>query len=89
MNQLEVKASQVQRPTGLATVEFLSHHKVLQVLVVCPDFYWVSSFFQKVPPFFQRMDDSEHLLVMDLVVPFHRRQGFAVESYQVPLVFSR
>jgi len=88
MNQLEVKASQVQRPTGLAMVEFLSRHEVLQVLVVHPDFYRVSSSFQKVPPFFQCTDDSEHLLVMDLIVPFNWRQGFAVESYWVPLVFS-
>ena len=52
MNQLEVEASQVQRPLGLATVEFLSHHEVLQVLVVHPDFYQVPGSFQKVPPFF-------------------------------------
>jgi len=25
---------------------------------------------------------------MDLVVPFHQRQGFAVESHQLPLLFS-
>ena len=89
MNQLEVKASQVQGPTGLATIEFLSRHEVLQVLVVRPDFYRVPSSFQKVPLLFQRTDDSKHLFVMDLVVPFHRRQGFAVESYRVPLLFSR
>ena len=58
MNQLEVEASQVQRPTDLATVEFLSRHEVLQVLVVYPDFYQVPSSFQKVPLLFQRMDDS-------------------------------
>jgi len=52
MNQLEVEASQVQRPTGLATIEFLSCHEVLQVLVVHSDFYQVLSSFQKVPPFF-------------------------------------
>jgi len=46
MNQLEVEASQVQRPLGLATVEFLSHHEVLQVLVVHPDFYQVPGSFQ-------------------------------------------
>ena len=89
MNQLEVKVSQVQRPMGLATIEFLSRHEVLQVLVVRPDFYWVLSSFQKVPPLFQRVDDSKHLFVIDLVVPFHRRQGFAVESYWVLLLFSR
>jgi len=81
MNQLEVKASQVQRSTGLATVEFLSRHEVLQVLVVRSDFYWVSSSFQKVPPFLQRADDSEHLLVMDLVVLFHRRQVSQKSDY--------
>jgi len=74
---------------GLATVEFLSCHEVLQVLVVRPDFYRVLGSFQKVPSFFQRADDSEHLLVMDLVVPFHRRQGFAIESHLVPFFFSR
>ena len=71
MNQLEVEASQVQRPLGLAMVEFLSHHEVLQILVVRPDFHRMASSFQKVPPLFQRTDDSEHLFVMDLVVLFH------------------
>jgi len=52
MNQLEVKASQVQKPTGLVTIEFLSHHEVLQDLVVHPDFYQVLSSFQKVPLLF-------------------------------------
>ena len=89
MNQLEVKASQVQKPLGLVMVEFLSRHEVLQVLVIRPDFYWVASSFQKVPPLFQHMDDSEHLFVMDLVVLFHQRQGFAIESYWLLLLFSR
>jgi len=55
----------------LVTVEFLSYYEVLQVLVVCPDFYQIPSSFQKVPPLFQHMDNSEHLFVMDLIVPFH------------------
>jgi len=63
---------------GLVTVEFLSCHKVLQVLMVCPDFYWVLSSFQKVSLLFQHADNSEHLFVIDLVVPFHQRQGFAI-----------
>jgi len=45
--------------------------------------------FQKVPLLFQRADDSKHLLVIDLVVPFHQRQRFAIESYWVPFFFSR
>jgi len=35
------------------------------------------------------MDDSEYLFVMDLVVPFHWRQGFAVEGHWMPFFFSR
>jgi len=68
-------------------VEFLSHHEVLQVLVVCPDFHQVSGSLQEVFLLFQRINDSEHLFVMDLVVLFYRRQGFAVESHQVLLLF--
>jgi len=56
--------------------------------MVCPDFYWVSSFFQKVPPLFQHADDSKHLFVMDLVVLFHWGQGFAVECHWMPFFFS-
>ena len=65
---------------SLATVEFLSRHEVLQVLVVRPDFHGMSGSLQKVFPLLQCADDSEHLFVMDLVVPFHRRQGFAVRA---------
>jgi len=89
MNQLEVEASQVQRLLSLVTVEFLSCYEVLQVLVVRPDFHQVTSSFQKMPPLFQCTDDSEHLFVMDLVVPFHRRQGFAIESHWMSFFFSR
>ena len=66
---------------SLATVEFLSHHEVLQVLVVRPDLYQVPSSFQEMPLLLQCMDDSKHLLIVDLVILFHRRQGFAVEGH--------
>jgi len=69
-------------------VEFLSHHEILQVLVVCPDLYWVPGSFQEMPPLFQYMNDSKHFLVIDLIIPFHRRQGFAVKGYQVPFLLS-
>jgi len=54
-------------------VKFLSCHKVLQVLVVHPDFHWVLGSLQEVSPLFQCTDDSEHFFVMDLIVPFHWR----------------
>ena len=53
-------------------VEFLSRHEVLQVLVICPDLHRVSGSLQEMPPLFQYMDDSEHLLVMDLVILLHQ-----------------
>ena len=74
---------------SLAMVEFLSHHKVFQVLVVRSDLNRVLGSFQKVSSLFQRADDSEHLFVMDLVVLFYQRQGFAVEGHQVPFLLSR
>jgi len=42
-------------------VELLSHHKVLQVLVVCLDLHWVSGFFQEMPPLFQCHDLANRL----------------------------
>jgi len=74
---------------GLATVEFLGRHEVLQVLVVCPDLHWVSGSFQEMPPLFQYADNGKHLFVVDLIVPFHRRQRFAVEGHRVPFLLSR
>ena len=35
----EVESSQMQRPIHLMTVKFLGRHKILEVLVVGPDFY--------------------------------------------------
>jgi len=70
------------------TVEFLGCHEVLQVLVVRPDLHWVSGSFQEIPLLFQCMDDGEHLFVVDLVVLFYWRQGFAVEGHWVPFIHS-
>jgi len=72
VGQLEVKAGEVQGLVSLATVEFLSRHEVLQVLVVCPDLHWVSGSLQEMLLLFQCTDDSEHLLVMDLVILLHQ-----------------
>ena len=56
---------------SVTMVEFLSHHEILQVFVVRSNLYQVPGFFQEMPPLFQCADDSKHLLVMDLVIPFH------------------
>jgi len=46
-------------------------------------------FFQKMSLLFQYVDDSEHLLVIDLIIPFHWRQGFAVEGHQMLFLLFR
>jgi len=48
----EVEPSQMQGPTGLTIVKFLSCYKVFEVLVVSPDLYWMSRPFQEVPLLF-------------------------------------
>jgi len=48
----EIESSQMQGPTGLATVKFLGHHEILKVLVVGPDFYRMGHSFQEVPLLF-------------------------------------
>jgi len=41
-----------------------------------------------MPPLFQCTDDSEHLFVMNLIIPLYWRQGLAVKCYRMPLLFS-
>jgi len=68
----------------------LGCHEVLQVLVVCPDLALMFRTFDKVPPLLEGADDCQHLLVVDLIVPFDGGQGFGEEGDQVPLfVFCR
>jgi len=67
----KAKADEVQGPMSLITVEFLSCYKVLKVLIVCPNFYWIDYFFKEMSPLFQGPDDSQYLFVMDLIILFH------------------
>ena len=46
----EVKAGQVEGPSGLAPVEFLGCLEVFQFLVVCPYLKFVPDTFQEVLP---------------------------------------
>jgi len=41
----EVESSHMQGPTSLATVKFLGHHEILEVLVIGPDFHWMGRSF--------------------------------------------
>jgi len=87
--ECKVEAGEVEGPSGLPPVQLLSRHEVLQVLVVRPDFALMFRAFDKVPPLLEGSDDCQHLLVMDLVVPFDRGQGLGEEGDQVPLFVFR
>ena len=56
-------------------VQLLGRHEVLQVLVVRPNLALMFRAFDKVPPLLEGSDDCQHLLVVDLIVPFDGGQG--------------
>ena len=55
---------------GLSLVQLFGRHEVFQVLVICPDLAFVFRTFNEVPPLLESLDDRQHFLVMNLVVPF-------------------
>jgi len=73
----------------LPPVQLLGHHEVLQVLVVRPDLALMFCAFDKVPPLLEGLDDCQHLLVVDLVVPYDRGHGLGEEGDRVPLFVFR
>ena len=68
---------------GLLEVQLLGGVEVGEVLVVGVDFELLHHPFQEVPPLFQCLDDCQHLLVMDLVVPFNLSEGLGHEGNRV------
>ena len=87
--ECEVEAGEVERPSGLPPVQLLGCHEVLQVLVVCPDLALMFRALDKVLPLLEGLDDCQHLLVVDLLVPFDGGQGLGEESNWVPLFIFR
>lgn len=68
----EVKVGEELKPADLATDEELGGHEILQVSVVREDLYAGASGLKVREPFFKAADDSEQLLVIDLVVTLGR-----------------
>jgi len=87
--ECKVEVGEVERPSGLPPVQLLGRHEVLQVLVVRPDLALMFCTFDKVPPLLEGSDDCQHLLVVDLIVPFDRGQGLGEEGNWVPLFVFR
>ena len=80
MVECEVEAGEVESPSGLPPVQLLGRHEVLQVLVVRPNLTLMFRALDKVLPLLEGSDDCQHLLVVDLVVPFDRGQGLGEEG---------
>ncbi|KAG5338852.1 hypothetical protein C0989_005822, partial [Termitomyces sp. Mn162] len=83
--QGEVKVGKVEGLLGLSVVELLGHPEVFEVLVIGPDLKLMLHTFQEVLPLLEQLDDGQHLLVMDLVVPLHYIQALGVKGHQMPL----
>ena len=60
----------------MSTIEFLSSTKILEVLVICPDFDWVSGTFEIIASFFKTTDDGKHFGVMNFIVPLNNIEHF-------------
>jgi len=70
VTEREVGLGEVEGPVHLSSVELFGCREILEVLVVHPYLAGVFGAFNEVPPLLQRPDDSEHLLVVDLMVAF-------------------
>jgi len=69
--ECEVETGEVERLPGLPPVQLLGCHKVLQVLVVHPDLALVFCTLNEVPPLLKGLDDCQHFLVVDFIVPLN------------------
>ena len=74
----------MQRPLSLPSVQFLRCVEVLKVFVVCPDLKPTWGTFEEVLPLLQCLDNGQHLLVMDFVVPLDWAETLGEEGNWVP-----
>ena len=58
MDNFQVKVSQVEEPSGLTSVQFLSLTEICQVLVVSEHLYWKGRTMKILLPGFQGSNDG-------------------------------
>jgi hypothetical protein len=68
INEREVLFTELQRPSGLSSIELLRGDEVLQILVVGPDFELQLTALQIVSPLVEGPHDRQYFLVVDVVV---------------------
>ena len=64
----KIEAREELGPTGLAAVQHLRRHKILQIAVVGKDEDRVLRAFKLWTPFFEASDNREQFLIIDLVI---------------------
>ena len=85
MDDFEVKISEVEQPSCLATIEVLCLIEVRQVLVVSEDLDREGGSVEIVSPGLQSMDDCEEFLVVDVIVPFSQDKRLGEVGAGVPV----
>ena len=86
VNQGEVKAGEVQGPSALTSAKVLSCVPILQIVVISDDLERQGKTFQEMLPVLECLNDSEHLLVVNLVVALSYLHGSGTECNGVPEV---
>jgi hypothetical protein len=84
--EVEIEVQEVEWPLSLLAVKFLGQHEVLEVAMVRPNPYVMSSAFDEVSPFFKCANGGEHLFVVDFIVSFYCIEAFQEEGNWVPFV---
>ncbi len=82
--ECEVVFCELSDPVGLSSVQLLGESEILEVLMICPDFYVFSCAHEVMAPFGERKHDCEPLFVVDLVISFCCTERFRHESHWAP-----
>ena len=85
MDHFQVEVSEVDEPLGLLTIEGLGRAKVGEVFVISEDLYGEWEPVEVVSPGFQGTNDSKEFSVVDVIVPFCRREILEEIGTRVPV----
>ena len=84
MRDNKLKPRQVESPSCLPAGQVLRRLPILEVLVVRLNLEHTGKSLKVMAPGLQSTNDSEHLLVIDLIVAFRIAHGLGVKSNRVP-----
>src|SRR6266849_4198745 len=83
MYEMKVKATEIQRPASLLSSKVLHCAPVLKVAVISHNIERLWEAFEVVTPIFKRVDDAQHLLIIDFIVSFSIDHRLGTEGHRV------